>query len=602
MRHGMGRRFWLAVMAGLLLLIAASRMLAWADREMDMDEVWSVWQTFGSPLHIIAWTPYDWTPAYYLILGAWRALVGFTPFALRMSTLLIFLIGAAAAYQVGRRMGGARSAGALTALCYAALGFIVFASGYVRGRGFVVGLLPLAYWAMLAYFDRPTLKRGIALGVGLASLFYFYLTSPIAFIWMGVHTLIAHPRRLRRWGLPGAVAALMALPELIDKLPIIVERTEATMRTALPPLPEALIDLYGDFLGAGAPVWTLLIGLSAAAALRLRFEQRRPALSALFGALAAPILLYLANPILGFFNVNYAWWIAFGIALWLGVTLPRLPRPMVALSAAAALALMFVRVDNSLYAIPGAAVGANFRWLRDRFMPGDVMVVDPNCRCPPAEVWDYYSRVYFPNGLPVVDADTSARRVWYTSTDGEQDAETYAQIAAGRRAGAFFGKWDFLTRLYQQPPDPRGVLYENGMRFHGMDVIAAESPDDLLLEAGWIARREGETLRLHLWWSADAPPDRDYSVGVHLLDADGRLIAQTDGAPQPDDLPIPPSQWESGVIYRELRRLKLPFPLTSGVYRLMLVVYDWRDGRRIAAPQTDADGMLFLREITVKSW
>ncbi|PJF24594.1 MAG: hypothetical protein CUN53_17045, partial [Phototrophicales bacterium] len=292
------------------------------------------------PAQIIAWTPYDWTPAYYLTIGAWRELVGFTPFALRMSSLLIFLIGAAAAYQVGKRLGGTPTAGALTALCYAAFGFIVFASGYVRGRGFVVGLLPLAYWAMLAYFDCPTVKRGVLFGVSLAGLFYFYLTSPVAFLWFGIHTLIAYPRKLWRWLLPGVVAAALTLPELIDKLPIIVGRIEATVRIALPPLPEALIDLYSDFLGEGAPVWAILIALSAA--VRIRGKQRRAALSVLFGALGAPILLYLGNPILGFFSVNYAWWIAFGMALWLGLALARLPRPIMALSAAAALALMFV--------------------------------------------------------------------------------------------------------------------------------------------------------------------------------------------------------------------------------------------------------------------
>ncbi|PJF24330.1 MAG: hypothetical protein CUN53_18380, partial [Phototrophicales bacterium] len=53
---------------------------------------------------------------------------------------------------------------------------------------------------------------------------------------------------------------------------------------------------------------------------------------------------------------------------------------------------------------------------------------------------------------------------------------------------------------------------------------------------------------------------------------------------------------------RETRALTLPFPMRSGVYRLMLVVYDWRDGRRIPAAQTDENTMLFLREITVKSW
>ena len=59
-----------------LLILAASRLIALNGLELNTDEVWSIWQSFGTPEQIIRWTPYDWPPLYYLILGGWKIFVG----------------------------------------------------------------------------------------------------------------------------------------------------------------------------------------------------------------------------------------------------------------------------------------------------------------------------------------------------------------------------------------------------------------------------------------------------------------------------------------------------------------------------------------------
>jgi len=80
------------VLAAALLLIAASRLLRLCGLELDHDEVWTIWQTFGSPRQILAWTPYDWPPLHFLALGAWQELAGIHPIA-RCSWLPGFLAG-----------------------------------------------------------------------------------------------------------------------------------------------------------------------------------------------------------------------------------------------------------------------------------------------------------------------------------------------------------------------------------------------------------------------------------------------------------------------------------------------------------------------------
>src|SRR5690606_4825880 len=56
--HQFNKRLVMLVVA--LLLIAAARTMRLTTFEMHHDEVWSVWQTFGTPAQIIDWTPFDW--------------------------------------------------------------------------------------------------------------------------------------------------------------------------------------------------------------------------------------------------------------------------------------------------------------------------------------------------------------------------------------------------------------------------------------------------------------------------------------------------------------------------------------------------------------
>src|SRR5258708_37791174 len=94
----------LMLLTGILLLSAASRLLYFALLPVNPDEVWTAWQTLGSATDTIHWTPTDWTPLFFLAIWAWKGLVGITPEALRMFSVLLSLIGIACFYRVSRRM------------------------------------------------------------------------------------------------------------------------------------------------------------------------------------------------------------------------------------------------------------------------------------------------------------------------------------------------------------------------------------------------------------------------------------------------------------------------------------------------------------------
>ncbi len=581
------------IAALLLLLVAASRAfrLDATATEVTVDEVWSVWQSLGTPLQIIQWTPYDWPPGYYLALGGWRALVGLHPVALRWLSLLAFTLGGALLYRVARRL---RGDGVIALLAYAAFGYLIFMSTELRGYALLLALYPLAIWLTLRYFSRPrekpALRVAVPLALTMATMVYISMTSIPALGGLALFTLIVYGRKVWRWWLPGGLALLLALPELIQKAGIAISRTNAVATIVLKPLFEALAEMYSLWAGNAASLW--IAAMILAAALLLRSRRRRMAAALMVWTLL-PTGLYASNGVLGFFNVRYAWWVMAGIALLLGVGLAALPRAARSGAAAAFAVLALLPIPLNHYQIPQPPLGVNFDWLSRHWQPGDVLLIDPACGCGAAEVFDYYTRVYFPQGLTYVRQPGDHRRIWYiTGASGGSEAVAKA-VEQGRRASSFVGPPEGLFRLYEAPPDAAGVAYANGMRFHGVELLDQSSLP---------VYHEGDPLRVRLWWTVDSPPTLDYSIGLFIVNGAGEIIVQQDGPPAVHDAPTATSQWQPGQFYSEEHTFELPYPLPRGSYRLMMAAYWYGDGVRIAAPGVNADGLLPLLDFTVTAW
>ncbi len=584
----------------LLLLIAASRLLVFRQLTMNVDEIWSVWQTLGTPQQILQWTPYDWPPLYYLAIGLWRGLVGMHPIVLRYFSLLFFLVGCAALYRVLRRLHE-DSAALLVIPAYAALGYIGILGTEVRGYAVLLGLMPFTFWLTLRYFDHPTIRRGLALGLCLCAMFYISLSSVGAYVILGVYTLVIYRKAVWRWWLPGMFAAVLAFPVIQAKLDLVVVRTAATTGVKLAPLPEALLSLFQNFTGESILIWAVLLLLSV---LLLVYRPRtitRLTTAFLLWTFGGAILLYFLNPLLAFFSPRYAWWVMIGIALCTAYGLSRLPRIARYGAGLLLLGMTFVAVPISHFDEFFPTIGTNLEWLRDHLQPGDAIFVDPSNTCGPAESWDYYIRLYFPTGLLFVNDPTGYRRVWFTTFENRQDSAVYSQITDHRLPDRFVGPPGCLMRLYQAPPDLPGVAFENGMRFHGADILDSDG----VVWTAPVVRHEGETVHIRLWWSVDKPVTQDYSVGTYVISSKGNLLAEVNSAPvltYPDGAPAETSQWQPGQIYIEERDLTLPYPVAKSSAGIYLAVYFWQDGKRLNAPGVDENGLLLLRKMQIMAW
>ena len=82
-----------------------------------------------------------------------------------------------------------------------------------------------------------------------------------------------------------------------------------------------------------------------------------------------------------------------------------------------------------------------------------------------------------------------------------------------------------------------------------------------------------------LYWQTQGYLDRDYTVFVHLLDANSKAVAQHDGQPQANGYPT--SLWEPGETIADEHLVTIPAGTPPGEYRLAVGLYLLAFGERL---------------------
>jgi hypothetical protein len=97
----------------------------------------------------------------------------------------------------------------------------------------------------------------------------------------------------------------------------------------------------------------------------------------------------------------------------------------------------------------------------------------------------------------------------------------------------------------------------------------------------------GDALVLTLYWRAEQPVAGDYTVFVHLEEADGSLVAQQDNPPVRGTRPT--SGWVPGVLVEDPYEVQLPADVACGQYALSAGMYDPATGERLEAVAADGE-------------
>ncbi len=100
----------------------------------------------------------------------------------------------------------------------------------------------------------------------------------------------------------------------------------------------------------------------------------------------------------------------------------------------------------------------------------------------------------------------------------------------------------------------------------------------------------GEPFSLTLHWRALAQPPKGYDVFTHLLNAEGKVIAQHDGAPAGSERPT--SSWLAGEFITDQHTLQWVEEDAARRYRGTAIIevglYDPENGQRLPTPQGDS--------------
>jgi hypothetical protein len=176
---------------------------------------------------------------------------------------------------------------------------------------------------------------------------------------------------------------------------------------------------------------------------------------------------------------------------------------------------------------------------------------------------------------------------WATYGD-ETDLEGLRVLLAKGQVYLFdFFDWEFFDLTANWLVSPQGAWEEEA------------TFGEIIALAGHSVEKDNGLLKVTLWWRCLEPPERRYTVFLHLYDADGKLVAQKDSQPASDHLPT--VFWRKGDVVRDQRAIELPADLPHGRYTIAVGLYDPQTMARL--PAIAPDGTRYANDaVVLEEW
>lgn len=178
-----------------------------------------------------------------------------------------------------------------------------------------------------------------------------------------------------------------------------------------------------------------------------------------------------------------------------------------------------------------------------------------------------------PRSMPL-DAATEKWLAWFDGARTWLVSGSVAQLDRSRGIERWFLERGAKLIDVEHATGPRLLFFE---RTPPLDVRSVDLDfGDQVSLSDYASSRQttpGEAIHLALGWKALSKPDFAYSVFVHLVDAQGNIVAQADGSPVGGLSPM--NTWQEGQVIQDRYGFLLPADMPSGLYTLRVGLYRW---------------------------
>ncbi len=596
----MRKNTWLWVVPVLLLATWLGARNLNADT-LWYDEFWSIYNAGGahdgplSPAEVWARVadqdPWQ-APGYYLLLSGWGALVGWTVYAGRALSLFIGVLAMAWTYRIGRDIASP-FAGFAAALTLGLSAFFIYYLHELRAYTLYALFTALSLWAyghIISARIIPHRRVYLAFTVGIVGLLYTHYLAALVVVAIGLYHLLFAPKNRRWWHVTAlmALAGILFLPWLNVVLRAVSNVSDDPSRRFFA---QGTAVILSDLLGNFSNQNVALVALFGWYALR----QLNPLTRLIvFMTIVAFALTALFNQFVPFIsNSRYlmALWPLLAVVIGLGaasMARSRLKPGVVLAIWAAGYFWLTITVTPPEPSDSEWVTYLAWDTMAEQMQPyahaGDALVFYLP-RYVPNWIHDPLARYYLHNvpvDIHLLESLTDKTPDEFTrhSQEFTQDAPRvwvawapqYAPSPLARAALEGVLDERFLRcGVFHESPEMRLDFYvrasEEGAQFRFGDDIELT-----LLEP--LPETVSGALQVVANWSAEIPAGQ-YSAGLHVDDAQGNFVAQTDFG-----LPTSPPDCHLATITLDA--------LPPGQYTLYALVYNQQTGERLPATRLDS--------------
>jgi hypothetical protein len=570
------------LLAAVMFISGSAHYSAWSD------EGWNLWVVRGTDISTIfnRLAQNHHPPAYFLGLAGWQHLAGESRIALRFISILGAMLSTALIYHIGADHFG-KTTGIMGALLFAVFEQSIYYAQAMRHYGWLILGVCFTTFFFLRYLRKP--RTSLLIGYSLSVAFTLYTMYLGVFViaiqgLVGILLWRGSVRDKVRLMMGWVGAGALLLPWFLYALPSQWHKVQRGViggyHNSFSTTPENVL-MMSELIFGGQ--FVIGAGLCVYAIWQILKNRSLTQLTLVLSGIGLFALLLVVNLRIGLLAERTLFFLLPAVVLTIGFGFQLLQPRLRGLLAIMLVGWMMVTVQNVVPRINSDIVA---RTIAKGYSPHDLVLLETGFDdvayeyelelALPSQGRQIF-RSYYEYDYPSDDAMMarlnemlqSEQRVWVVNWNLHP---RFADLLVGmgfQRQERERLPVGINDPIYEAYPEITLAFYTRPVeietqRIYG-ELFALE--DALFTEE----LQQGQNLHIDLWWSLLEPVDRDYSIGVYLLDQNGVTQLQQIGPEKPT------TTWRMGEVEYNRHTLPIRENLPSGEYQIIATVYWYQE-------------------------